>query len=53
MLINLGRSLITSSVAARIQRFSFIFLAYLDDNGDSFIIGVSDFKVIIANLKLP
>lgn len=40
-LIDLGQNYITSSVANVVASFSFVFVSFIDANGNSFIIGVS------------
>ena len=50
--IDLGRSFITTSVAVVVDSFSFIFVAFTNVNGSSFVSGVSrptDKTIVIAN----
>ena len=50
LLINFERSLITSSIATHIEGFLLVFLAYIDNNDDSAIIGVSGLE-LYSNFK--
>ena len=45
--INLEGNFITASAAVTMESFSLVFVAFLDENGDSFIIGVSKCMYVI------
>lgn len=50
--INLGQpnqNYITASVAVALGNFSFVFVAYIDGNGGSFITGVSILYAVFDN----